>query len=164
MGLPTSRNTTYNTDSPVLPADLNALQDMVVGNKHPTRTIKCPIIGPTTPIPGTVDVAITGSWIVGIPGLFVGESITAVRVALRDSATGPTKLQVELLTASAGNVLGLAVPASAASAGTGAFQVLPLVVGAVLVVSGSVYYVGVIFNTGAAACHLYDVEVDAANL
>lgn len=34
MALPSSRNTTYGADSPVKSADLNALQDAVVGRKH----------------------------------------------------------------------------------------------------------------------------------
>jgi hypothetical protein len=34
MPLPSSRNTTYSASSPVKSADLNALQDCIVGNKH----------------------------------------------------------------------------------------------------------------------------------
>jgi hypothetical protein len=36
MALPTSRNTTYTSASPVLSADLNALQDQIVGAKRPS--------------------------------------------------------------------------------------------------------------------------------
>jgi hypothetical protein len=36
MALPTSRNTTYAASSPVLSVDLNALEDCIIGNKHPT--------------------------------------------------------------------------------------------------------------------------------
>lgn len=35
MTLPTSRNTTYAASSPILSADLNALQDMIIGRKFP---------------------------------------------------------------------------------------------------------------------------------
>lgn len=38
MALPTSRNTTYGSASPVKSADLNALQDCVIGRKKPPWT------------------------------------------------------------------------------------------------------------------------------
>lgn len=39
MTLPISRNTTYTPASPVKSADLNDLQDCIVGNKHGVRTL-----------------------------------------------------------------------------------------------------------------------------
>lgn len=39
MALPTSRNTTYRKDQQVLSADLNDLQDQIIGFKHPSITV-----------------------------------------------------------------------------------------------------------------------------
>lgn len=39
MSLPASRNTTYSPSDPVKSADLNAIQDQIVGAKHPALSI-----------------------------------------------------------------------------------------------------------------------------
>jgi hypothetical protein len=45
--LPSSRNTTYVASSPVKSADLNAIQDCIVGMKYPTRTVWFPPLSRT---------------------------------------------------------------------------------------------------------------------
>jgi hypothetical protein len=52
--LPSSRNTTYTPSAPVKSADLNAIQDAIVGGGHGPKWINLPPVGPTSGESGNV--------------------------------------------------------------------------------------------------------------
>lgn len=94
MALPVSRNTTYGTDSPVLPNDLNALEDCVIGRKKPPWTRPFwPVLvyagtggvwAPTgAGAPGTPDITVNAitlnEGVVGVP-CEEGDRVTGLRV------------------------------------------------------------------------------------
>lgn len=88
----------------------------------------------------------------------VGVTILACRADIRDSATGPTKLQVQVVKALNGTTTSLGT--SPASAGTGAQQTIALVGLAEVVASGWGYHAFVNFNTGSASSFINQIEVD----
>lgn len=123
--LPASRNTTYTPGSPVLSADLNALQDMVVGNKSPSFT---DWHAPSTPNSlGSGNSMANGGIALGTTGEFVGmplgpiregTRITAFSVRLLGGAIGKT-VSFNLVAGTGGTLLGtLAITTTSASFAT----------------------------------------------
>jgi hypothetical protein len=107
--------------------------------------------------PADSDVSITSVFKVGIPA-HVGRTITAVRAVIKDNADG-TKVHVSLLSAVAGSLYG-SVASSPTSLGNGTLQTLTASPIATTIVSGSVYAVAIVFDTGVSTVHVYSMEVD----
>lgn len=171
MGLPTSRDVTLGPAS-AWPSSLgNALQDCIVGRKHPTRTLILSIAAPAVFIPNVQLVSLSGStgtatasWFRQIDGLEVGERITALRARVADNASGPTKLTLGLSHATAGGGPVGDGGTVQQSSGTGAIQTISVTGLASVVASGLQYVVNVSIVSGSATCTLYQVEVDLDRL
>lgn len=97
VSLPSSRNTTYAVGSQVKSADLNDLQDCIVGSKHPSRWYWFnPMLSVWTA--GTNDavrtsgyldqVATTSQQLVPLNGLFVGQRIISTGLRYKGNNTG----------------------------------------------------------------------------
>jgi len=168
MALPSSRNTTYTPGSTVLAADLNALQDCVIGGKLAPTTIEIGGMAWTPAAAMTPFYSLVGGlegpifnafWALPLP---IGVRITAVRWYVRDNVTGPTTLQAFF---GYGNRAGVQtiVSTSAVSAGTAANQTLSVAPNHTIT-AGRSY--GLIVNTaaGSASCRLYGAEIDIDRL
>ena len=135
MSLPFSRNTNYVDGSSVVNAvDLNAIQDAIIGMKHGPITLPVPnfvarlqasgalgTLGAAFwPNPGasTPDLVVPLHW---VPG---GKRILGVSAIIQDSATGPTKLAIGLISAVGVSAWGLVTGLGTASAGNGTTQVI----------------------------------------
>lgn len=134
--------------------------------KHGTRTISIAINAPRTGAsPGftgdsfTLTGASPQSALFQIQGVPVGARITAVRVRVKDSATGPTKMNVQLFPSTDG-VAGASIATSITSAGTGAAQTLPLTGLTTTVVALTTYSIYVNTTTGAANTTVVGIDVD----
>jgi len=109
VALPLSRNRTYSNGDPVIPGDLNDLQDQAIalyGNKHGTR----PIYLPGSAAFGTSLTYLTGANAEGritmalttarafwaLPQLVAGSRITAIRLTGTDNVTGTTQINCQL--------------------------------------------------------------------
>ena len=109
--------------------------------------------------PADSDVSITSVFKVGIPA-HVGRTVTAVRAVIRDNADG-TKVHVSFAAAVAGSLYGV-IASSPSSLGNGSLQTLTASPIATTIVSGNVYAVLIIFDTGVSTVHVYSMEVDFA--
>lgn len=149
--------TTRKTDATV---SRNLLVNGLVQNP---RTIKVPVSAPTTGASVTaqpVTITTAAQWFGQIPELVVGQTIVAVRARVKDSATGPTKLQA-VLTPSVDGVVGSPLATSPVSSGSGTAQYITAAQGGgTPVVAGTQYIASVNITTGATNCTLYEVEVD----
>lgn len=123
MALPTSRNTTYAPSSPILSADLNALQDMITGNKHPLREVPLAAAAWTMEAGGTTSLG-DGRWTIGalsilavsIP-VFVGERVRNVNLIHNRAGAGTITMTLCKRILDVKTVLGtLAIVAGAAFA------------------------------------------------
>ncbi len=127
--------------------------------KHSSRTIALAIQVPTTGIT-SVDVSLTNQFLVVPIVLDVGKRILAVRAFIKDSVTGPTKLQVNFVTAPATGSAFAVLGGSAASAGSGINQTISASGLTQAVQAGYVYMAQIVYNTGTATTHVYGIEVD----
>lgn len=161
MTWPNSRLTTYAANAKVKSSDLNTIQDSIISLKHGLVTMIVPINGiGQNPALGPVVITLTSPnfAFIPIPGLKIGSRILAIRVKIRDSATGPTKLTALLRT---WNYLGSSDSAfSNTSLGTGASQTLAVTGLTTIVATGNMYYAIVGFSTGTANCFIDALEVD----
>lgn len=164
MSLPLSRNTTYAATSPVKSNDLNDLQDMIMGGKRGSLVEELGFAGVlenhsgASQTPSGIRVQLNGT--TGDAWRFclrapVGTRITALGLALVDSATGPTKLQTNLYAAAAGaltNPPGGAV--GGLSAGSGSAQIVALTgAGLPLIFLANTYYlIEIVRSTGTQVC------------
>jgi hypothetical protein len=121
-------------------------------------TLVLPVISPGSN-PADSDVSITSVFKVGIPA-HVGRTVTAVRAVIRDNADG-TRVHVSFVSAVAGSLYGV-VASSPSSLGNGTLQTLTASPIATPIVSGDVYGVEIIFDTGVSTVHVYSMEVDFA--
>jgi hypothetical protein len=94
-------------------------------------------------------------------GLDVGKRILAIRVFIKDSATGPTKLTAALFTASSSGVD--TSIASVQSAGSGADQTLALNGLTTTISAGTGYSISVTTTLGGAQTTIYFAEIDYDN-
>lgn len=103
MPLPTARTTTYAADAPIKSADLNALQDAVVGDLH-GNTIKHKAIRPVFISAGWATATDGGNLVLASSGagdayvdleLEVGESLLSVTVALLGDGVADLDIDVE---------------------------------------------------------------------
>lgn len=134
MTLPTSRNTTYGSTSPVLSADLNDLQDCIIGGKHGSiiRKITAAAAQPATAVGtwsfdglGWIPSALGSIWI-PLP-VFGGEKITQVRVPVACGSGDQFFLEVRRLDSAAQTnaaVTPLAGSTQTSSGSTGATETL----------------------------------------
>lgn len=88
-----------------------------------------------------------------------GARILAVRLLMKDSVTGPTKLTVSLWSNTSNNA-GSQVGVSAASAGNATAQTLSLSGLTTVMAATTNYIVAVATSTGTAPCFVYGAEVD----
>lgn len=168
--LPTSRTENCIPGAPVSHNLMNEIQDNIVGENHGTKTISVPINGPRTgAAPGftgdffTISGASPQAAVFQISGIPVGRRMTAVRVRVKDSATGPTTMQVTIYPSTDG-AQGASLGSSAVSSGSGAAQTLP-VTGINTIVAGLVTYsVYVQTTAGAANTTVCAIDVDYDNL
>jgi hypothetical protein len=171
MALPVSRDVNYSPGAtPVNGANLNNLQDCIIGRKHPTKTLIIAVSAPVVGIFNTQPVTLSGppgsstaTWMRQIDGLCVGDRITAIRARVRDSATGPTRLTVTLSHGTDG-ATSAADGTSAQSSGSGAVQTLGASGLSVIVVSTIIYIVSVAITTGSASCSIFQCEIDIDRL
>lgn len=126
--------------------------------KHGTRTLQIPVLAPGAAASSDFSLT-TGNVFQAIIPLANGQRITAVRAHIRDSATGPTKVVVQLASANVGAAFST-ISTSAASAGNGNVQTITVSGLTTTVTTGIVYAAQVAFNTGTATCHVYGIEVD----
>lgn len=133
-----------------------------------TKTLVIPIVPPTTTtsgaltsLSGTVSGTGSGSHVlyVQLP-LTVGVTITAIRLRLQDNATGPTKVQFQLLTASDGSENFTSINSSGISSGTGAEQTIQSTGLSINVAASTQYTISIATQTGSASCNVYRLEVD----
>ena len=90
----------------------------------------------------------------------IGKRITAIRVYIKDSATGPTKLQATLTSIGVTNGSGATAATSSVSAGDGSEQTLQMTSLTQLVVSNKSYSLAVNTTTGTASCNVHMAEID----
>lgn len=130
--------------------------------KHGTQTLVIPLIpnyqGGTTPN-NTISLPAATSEVVWFI-LPVGKRVTAVRVCIIDSATGPTKLQCSTYTVTLPGMASTPQTVGAASAGTGAQQTISATGLTTVIAAGVIYGVYIARTTGSAVCSINNVEVD----
>ncbi len=101
--LPGSRNTTYGADSPVKSADLNDIQDCLIGGKHGDKVLHInPAWGrgtaDTIDSGGVVTMQNAGSaWSVSLP-LLVGDRVKSVTVRMFGDGAQDTTLRLKKYT------------------------------------------------------------------
>jgi hypothetical protein len=169
MALPLSRNTTYGVGAIILSADLNALQDSIVGKKHGAVTKQIHgakfthVSTATTAIGRDIDggvVAIAGAALfLPITEIDVGCVITAVRLRMRDSTPEVRKFQLQRYTEVTPALSILAT--SGNSTGTGVYQTIS--VGSLAVVVTAAQPLGITFliNSGSTVgAKVHSVEID----
>ena len=160
MSLPSSRNTTYAATSPVKSADLNLIQDCIIGGKHGTLTKQ---VGISPSCPGYANasgIATSGGALSSgmIIPLHVGDRIATVRAYVNDNATGPTKVRLQFGKINAGAFVQLA---TVLSSGLGGDQTLTLSALAKTLLTGEMCAIIVDnFGGGAGSCKAYFCEVD----
>ncbi len=170
MALPTTRDYTITPAGQVPGALLNTLQDMVIGNKHPTLTIPIPGDAFKQRNTGSTVTLSVGSTLLSngasacdtIAGLIlpVGKRIIAVRFYVQDNVTGATKWTVGFSRSTLYDAA-LTNLGSVISAGTGANQTLTPAIAPIITVGVGVrYMLSAVMTTGTAACKLYGAEVD----
>lgn len=157
--LPNSRTITLNPGDPVPSALLNEIQDVLIAG-HTTKTKKA-LIGLTgAGVPIDLSITAASGYQVQLQ-LNVGDTLVAARAIIKDSATGPTKWQLLLgHNDPTVNTLIATDATGANSTGAGVVQTISVSGASVVVASGKSYYVFVFCSTGAAAGHLYDMEID----
>ena len=126
MALPTSRNTTYGASSPILSADLNALQDQIVGVKHPATPR---VLGASSFLvkQGTATLG-AGQWTFGAVTdlvksladlVVVGDRLTTVQFCYNRGGAGAIVLSLKQRNIVTGAAEALVVAATTINAGTG---------------------------------------------
>lgn len=133
--------------------------------KHGTKKISVAVNAPRTgAAPGfvgdltTIAGASPQSAVFTIDGLPVGSRITAIDVRIQDSATGPTKVNWQLV-ASTDGTYAAAIATSATSAGSGAVQTLSVTGLTTTTAALKTYTVIVSSTTGAANTFVYAIDV-----
>lgn len=151
----------------VLAANLSITVSGTGQYKHGTRTLIVPVLGPGSGTSGpTASIAMDGSHTkVWVPfELPAGKRILTTRAIIRDSVTGPTKIQVGLWTADnttfSGGGTSNGTNFGTQSAGSGSVQTITSTAINHTVVSGEQYAVALQFSTGTAASSVGFVEVD----
>ena len=157
MTLPTSRNTTYAVGVEIESADLNDLQDMIIGGKH--GSVVRQIAGHVIAASGSF-VATAGGYSVGdVIGMIdlptqTGEIITAVTVYLKDSGTVYTyQLKELVMTTEAVTAMSDIMTSSGGSANQ---SLAATTVVATATAAGTRYFLEV--DTGSATARTYGVE------
>ena len=157
MTLPTSRNTTYAVGTEIKSADLNDLQDHIIGGKHGS-IIRTAGVNPDV-VSGSAafveDGYSTGSYI----GLFtlpmqIGEKLTALTVYLKDGNPG-VAYQLKLIDMTDGSSATKSDLMTSDASGTDQVIVATGIVVAAAVVT-SRYFLGV--NTSTAGARIYGIE------
>jgi len=161
---------TYAPGSQIKSADLNAL----IAGKHTARTLVIPgynmfpVSATTQADRSAAGISQPGGslpgWGVGL-NLRIGSRILAVRALVRDSATGPTLLKVQLKKHVASTDAVSTIVSSANSTGSGALQTLNTGAVSETILSGVTYSVEV--NPGAggvATVRVHVIEVDFDDL
>lgn len=163
MSLPTTRNTTYTPASPVLSNDLNAIQDCIVGHKHPTLTkiIMGGDLFSSTGTPATTTAAeLQGTPLNASGGLDLdaGCRVTAIRARIKDNATGPTTIRLNFVSVTtAGAQTNIA---NATSSGAGTDQTLSLTGLTTVIAAGTGYAINIATVAGAAQGTVRWIEID----
>lgn len=129
--------------------------------KHGTRTLQLPVFGNTNGASVWKVATIASSfttWDVAIP-LRNGDRILAVRLRMKDSVTGPTKLTIGLQSVVDGTV-SATIATSGQSAGSGAAQTIAVSGLTTTIASGTNYQAHVNTATGTDNCSIYWIEID----
>lgn len=100
-----------------------------------------------------------GPYSVAVP-LRTTKRISAIRVTISDSVTGPTKLLVDFFSKTGGGGIGAVIASSVASAGDGSLQTLSITGLATTITAGTYYWIQVRATTGGAACAVWYAEID----
>lgn len=162
--LPTTRNETATSLTPVSSATMNAIQDCIVGGKRGSFTEFWPAAITTTGAftigsPPVQGVSFTGSG----QGLIIplryplGTSINAARGAVTD-ASGTT-VRCSIVEKIIGS--GVTIYTSSPTAGTGLLQNPVVTINpTITVVTGRMYYALYTFGSGSATSTVWGVEVD----
>lgn len=130
--------------------------------KHGTKTLHVPVYAPVAPalVTPSATLATPSLGFVAPVSLTIGDRIIAIRVVVRDSATGPTTLRARLFEAVWGSPFS-SLATSGTSSGTGAIQTLTISSLTTIVSSASTFAVSVDNNgVGSASCSVYAIEVD----
>ena len=123
MSLPTSRNRTYATDSPIRSADLNDLQDCIVGVKHKELTLALPFFGGkvasgTPSYSGAGNVTGINSTVLAVP-LPVGTRIKQITYTYNRGGSGNVQFDFSRRTGDGVGANFVNVSTSTISSGTG---------------------------------------------
>jgi len=163
MALPLSRNRSYSNGSPVIPGDLNDLQDQIIAlNAALTETRirgggSAYGIGLAVGTTGGVDLDATGDVAFYDVDAPVGRKLTGIRARVLDNVTGSTKVTVELF--SKPDVSLVTTGFSALSLGNGTAQTLSIVVPDLLLAAGTNYVLRATISA-ANICSVRRVEFD----
>jgi len=169
--LPFSRNTTYTTDSPISPNDLNQIQDRIVALEGigGITTLIVPVSPPVVTVAplaipeltAVVSGSGSGSNVLYVPlPLIVGTRIVAMRCRVQDSATGPTKVELRLAKSERPGTGATTLNISSPSAGDGTEQTIAITSIARDVLQNTSYHAIINTQTGSANCTVYRLEVD----
>lgn len=106
------------------------------------------------------DLTIATPWAVQVM-VPVGRTIKAFRARIKDSATGPTQIRIDLKK-SADGVAATNIGGGFSSSGAGTVQTIGISGLSETVAALTTYYITFAYTAGAAPYHIYAVEVDLA--
>lgn len=165
IGIPYRRARTYVANvSQVRATDLNAIEDALSGGKHglKTKTIAGAAFAMAS---GTTYAQTTGGELQGTPlnaqaslGLNVGDRVLAVRLFMKDSATGPTTVRLTLVSTTAAGVQ--TSIANVTSSGAGTDQTLALTALTTTIAASNGYNLNLATILGAAQSTVRFAEID----
>lgn len=166
MALPDTRDLTYAAGVPVSSANLNAIQDSIIGGKFGPRIQFFPAVNVnagafTLALPPNGATSLSGSGQgLAVPLTFAnGTSITGARGTIVD--VSGTTVRVGIYQRVLGSSVVVNTFASAASLGNGTLQTLSIPFGNTIpVVTGHTYFALFVIASGAGACPIFGIEVD----
>lgn len=163
--LPASRNRTYTDGSPVVPGDLNDLQDGQISGHHGVQTL---ILNPLSTVirAGGGVITYDGYDVNAVPliaqlplDLLVGDRILVWRAYVKDNATGPVRVNVHLRKGDATGTSSTASNTQTTAGAAGTSQILTNTE-TILIAAGFTYYFVIGVPSGSQITHLYRIEVD----
>jgi len=170
VALPSSRNTTYTPGSPVRSNDLNDIQDAIIALNaqlagQPQTLTKNIIPSPNgstfTNTYFDMSASTSQNCTIQLDSHFlIGDIITAIRIAVTDSAIGPTTARATLRRYTTGTTSPSPVVSSNTSNGSGLLQTLLLGGLDLKIQSGFTNHVQVLFAGGNTFTRIWAAEVD----
>lgn len=154
MNLPTTREHTWTPDGPVYSADFNAVQDCIIGAKHPLHEIPLggaawrPVTNTTTWNGDQWILAAADTIWCSIPRLAVGSRITDAKFGIKHGTLGTITLRVSRKPITGGAIEDLATLNDVTH--DGAFFTAEIASIAFTTVTGYDYRLGVSFDANAA--------------